>query len=83
MCQSVYYNSLYSLITLPVLFLETQALADEAAEKVIISYSDCKPPIITVKDAIIASSFFPGKDENLLVGDPDGKVLLSCAPYNL
>ena len=55
------------------IFLASQSLADEAAEKVKITYSDCKTPIITVDDAIKAKSFFSDQIIDEVYGDPDGK----------
>jgi xanthine dehydrogenase/oxidase len=47
-------------------------LADEAAEKVKITYTDVKTPIITIQDAIDASSFFSDEIVDQVFGDPDG-----------
>jgi xanthine dehydrogenase molybdopterin-binding subunit B len=54
-------------------FPVSQNLADGAAEKVKITYSDCKTPIVTVDDAIKAKSFFSDQIVNKVYGDPDGK----------
>ena len=54
-------------------FPVSQNLADGAAEKVQITYSDCKTPIVTVDDAIKAGSFFSDQIVNKVYGDPDGE----------
>ncbi|XP_028395681.1 xanthine dehydrogenase-like [Dendronephthya gigantea] len=55
----------------------SQSLADEAAEKVKITYSDCKKPIISIQDAIEASSFFSEQIVNETFGDVDGAMASS------
>ena len=55
------------------LLLASQSLADEAAKKVTITYTDCKTPIVTVKDAIEAKSFFSDQIVSKVYGDPDGE----------
>ncbi|XP_028411467.1 xanthine dehydrogenase/oxidase-like [Dendronephthya gigantea] len=55
----------------------SQSLADEAAEKVKITYSDCKKPIISIQDAIEASSFFSDQIVNQTFGDIDGAMASS------
>ncbi len=49
-------------------------MANEAAEKVKITYTDGKTPIISIQDAIDASSFFSDQIVDQVFGDPDGKV---------
>ncbi|CAB4021615.1 xanthine dehydrogenase oxidase-like, partial [Paramuricea clavata] len=56
----------------------TQSLADEAAEKVEITYTDCKTPIISIQDAIEASSFFSEQICDQVFGDPDGAMASSA-----
>ena len=49
-------------------------MADEAAAKVSITYTDCKTPIISIQDAIEGSSFFSDQIVDEVFGDPDGKL---------
>lgn len=63
------------------LYLETQSIADKAAEKVEITYTECKKPIITIEDAINAKSFFTDETVNCTYGDTDSKNFLLCIGY--
>ena len=59
-------------------------MADEAAEKVKITYTDCKTPIISIQDAIEASSFFSEQIGDQVFGDPDGKwKIFITIPVNI
>jgi xanthine dehydrogenase/oxidase len=55
-----------------LILIDTQSLADEAAGKVKITYTDVKTPIITIQDAIDAKSFFSDEIVDQVFGDPDG-----------
>ncbi|XP_028399776.1 xanthine dehydrogenase/oxidase-like isoform X2 [Dendronephthya gigantea] len=65
-----------------MIIAESQSLADEAAEKVKITYSDCKPPIVTEEDAIKAKSFFSDQILSKVYGDPDGAMASSAHVIN-
>ena len=58
------------------LYLDTQSLADAAAQKVNITYTDCKTPIISIQDAIEASSFFSDQVVDQVFGDPEGRIFM-------
>ncbi|XP_046849634.1 xanthine dehydrogenase 1-like isoform X2 [Xenia sp. Carnegie-2017] len=57
-----------------VIVAETQSIADKAAEKVEITYTECKKPIITIEDAINAKSFFTDETVNYTYGDTDSAM---------
>ncbi|XP_028415709.1 xanthine dehydrogenase-like [Dendronephthya gigantea] len=61
-----------------VIIAVSQSLADEAAEKVKITYTDCKPPIITIDDAVRAQSFISEKIVRNIYGDPDAFMAASA-----
>ena len=54
---------------------DTQAHADAMAKAVQVTYTDMKPPILTIQDAISAESFHPNVQE-VVKGDPKGIVHL-------
>jgi xanthine dehydrogenase molybdopterin-binding subunit B len=54
--------------------IETHEQAFDAASKVRISYIDTKKPILTIKDAIDASSFWPTDFSNFVVGNADDAI---------
>ena len=56
-----------------ILTPENESIAEKAVGAVKVSYSDVKPPILTVKDAIDKKSFFPKPAEDLIVGDAESK----------
>ena len=39
-----------------------------------VTYSNVKPPILTIKDAIKKKSFFPKPAKDLIVGDAESKA---------
>lgn len=58
-----------------LLVLETQQIADKAAAVVKVTYKDCKPPILTIPQAIEAKSFAPPFlpfCQDINVGDAEG-----------
>ena len=55
-----------------LLFADTQDNANSAASAVKVTYSEQKPPILTIKDAIAQKSFFPTPCEDLKQGDAEG-----------
>ncbi|CAB4031501.1 indole-3-acetaldehyde oxidase-like [Paramuricea clavata] len=65
-----------------LIIANTQRLADEAAEKVKITYTDCMTPIISIQDAIEASSFFSEQIVDQVFGDPDEAMALSAHVIN-
>ncbi len=46
-----------------------QALADEAAKLVVVTYSDVQKPILTFEDAIAADSFYENRRVDLQIGE--------------
>ena len=54
-------------------YADTEGIANTAAGAVKITYSDVKPPILTIQDAIQKKSFFPQPTKDLLVGDAESK----------
>ena len=52
---------------------ESNGIAIGAAKKVKIIYSDVKPPILTVEDAIAQKSFFPKPCDDWIVGNAEGQ----------
>jgi CO/xanthine dehydrogenase Mo-binding subunit len=48
-----------------------QALADEAAKLVVVTYSDVQKPILTFEDAIAADSFYENRRVDLQIGTPE------------
>jgi hypothetical protein len=48
-----------------------QALADEAAKLVVVTYSDVQKPILTFEDAIAADSFYEDRRVDLQIGTPE------------
>ena len=56
-----------------VLTTETQALADEAVQKVVVKYKDVKPPILTIEQALEANSVLPCFIPAVNVGSPEGQ----------
>ena len=55
------------------LFTETQALADLAAQKVVVKYTDVEQPILSIQQGIAANSFNPVDIKPTVIGDPDGE----------
>ena len=55
------------------LFTETQALADLAAQKVVVKYTDVEQPILSIQQGIAANSFNPMDIKPTVIGDPDGE----------
>lgn len=53
---------------------DTQIHADEIAKAVTVSYKTLGKPILTIKDAIAAKSFFniPGEGDPVKIGDAEG-----------
>jgi xanthine dehydrogenase molybdopterin-binding subunit B len=57
------------------LITDTQKIADKAANVVKVTYKDCKPPILTIPQAIEAKSFalpIPAFVKDVDVGDVKG-----------
>ncbi|CAH1253092.1 XDH [Branchiostoma lanceolatum] len=59
---------------------DTQAHADVIAKAVLVTYTDIKPPILSIHDAIAAESFHPNVTE-LVKGDAKGA--LAGAPHRI
>ncbi|XP_061183006.1 uncharacterized protein LOC133191267 [Saccostrea echinata] len=59
---------------LGIIVAETPEIAKMAARKVKVTYSDVKPPILTIEDAIEKNSIFPDEAEKIIVGDADGAI---------
>ncbi|CAH1231902.1 XDH [Branchiostoma lanceolatum] len=59
---------------------DTQAHADAMAKAVQVAYTDIKPPILSIQDAIAAESFHPNVSE-MVKGDPKGA--LAGAPHRI
>ena len=55
------------------IFTETQALADLAAQKVVVKYTDMEQPILSIQQGIAANSFNPMDIKPTVIGDPDGE----------
>eukprot|EP00058_Branchiostoma_floridae_P000040 XP_002585528.1 hypothetical protein BRAFLDRAFT_89258 [Branchiostoma floridae] len=49
------------------------------AKAVKVTYTDLKPPILTIQDAIAAQSFFPSNDQEVIKGDAEGAI--AAAPH--
>ncbi|XP_048248147.1 indole-3-acetaldehyde oxidase-like [Haliotis rufescens] len=54
-----------------LILAESQTAADEAAKKVAITYSDTRPPILTLDEAIEKESFFANPMAEHRLGDPE------------
>ncbi|XP_035659160.1 xanthine dehydrogenase/oxidase-like isoform X2 [Branchiostoma floridae] len=65
---------------LAVVIADTQSHADAMAQAVKVTYTDLKPPILTIQDAIAAESFHYPVFE-LVKGDPKGA--LAAAPHRI
>ncbi|XP_035691294.1 xanthine dehydrogenase-like [Branchiostoma floridae] len=59
---------------------DTQVHADAMAKAVQVTYTDMKPPILTIQDAIATKSFHPNVKE-VVKGDPKGA--LAAAPHRI
>ena len=55
------------------IFTETQALADLAAQKVVVKYTDVEQPILSIQQGIATNSFNPVDIKPTVIGDPDGE----------
>ena len=56
--------------------IETEGIANTAAGAVKITYSDVKPPILSLQDAIRKKSFFPKPAKDVVVGDAESKYVM-------
>ena len=52
---------------------ESQPLADLAAQKVVVKYTDVEQPILSIKQGIAANSFNPVDFKPTIIGDPDSE----------
>ena len=55
------------------LTLETSAQAFEAAKKVKVTYSDVRPPILTIEDSVAQGKEFVNSRKTNVTGEPDGE----------
>ena len=53
---------------------ETSALAMEAAKKVKVTYSEVRPPILTIEDSLAKGKEFVDRRKTIVIGNPDGKM---------
>ncbi|XP_035690573.1 xanthine dehydrogenase-like isoform X4 [Branchiostoma floridae] len=65
---------------LALVIADTQVHADAMAKAVQVTYTDMKPPILTIQDAISAEFFHPNVQE-VIKGDPKGA--LAAAPHRI
>ncbi|KAI8507313.1 hypothetical protein Bbelb_146930 [Branchiostoma belcheri] len=71
---------LYAGQPVALVIADTQARAYAMANAVQVTYTDLKPPILTIQDAIAAQSFHPIVKE-VVKGDPKGA--LAAAPHRI
>ncbi|XP_005094236.3 indole-3-acetaldehyde oxidase, partial [Aplysia californica] len=55
-----------------IILAETQALAEEGARQVQISYEDVQKPIVDIEEAIEKNTIFESATQERIVGDPEG-----------
>ncbi|XP_066268462.1 uncharacterized protein [Branchiostoma lanceolatum] len=65
---------LYAGQPVALVVADTQSHADAMAKAVKVTYTDLKPPILTIQDAIAAQSFFPSNDQEVIKGDAEGAI---------
>ena len=51
---------------------ESQTLADQAAQKVVVKYKDIQKPVLSVDEAIAAEAFHPSFIQPATIGNPEG-----------
>ncbi|PVD23365.1 hypothetical protein C0Q70_16633 [Pomacea canaliculata] len=61
-----------------MILADNQLVADEAAKKVIVKYSDIQKPILTIQEAIDANSFHSTFVQPHVVGNPDDELQKSA-----
>ena len=56
---------------------EDMDTAYTAAKAVKVTYTDVKPPVLTIKEAVQAKMIFPPQADDFIVGDADGRTFTS------
>jgi xanthine dehydrogenase molybdopterin-binding subunit B len=74
---------MYGISTFYCLFLSVdEDMANRAAKQVQVTYTDQKPPILSIEDAIKQGSYFPNPGKEVKKGDAQSKYtdqkLLAC-----
>ncbi|KAL8593330.1 hypothetical protein ACOMHN_009983 [Nucella lapillus] len=59
---------------LGIVLAESQQLADEAAQRVVVRYRNVQTPILSIQQGIAADSFHPAKLQPKIVGNPEGAL---------
>ncbi len=54
---------------------DTQEHAEAAVKKVAVSYSDVRPPVTDIRDAIRKKSFFPAPSDDFIAGNAEGEFI--------
>ncbi len=63
-------------------FSESNGLAIAASYMVKVNFSETRPPIVTIEDAIAAGSYHPNTAKDIVIGDAEGissfSILFVC-----
>ncbi|KAK3789286.1 hypothetical protein RRG08_001676, partial [Elysia crispata] len=62
---------MYNGEPLGIILAETSALAMEAAKKVKVTYSEVRPPILTIEDSLAKGKEFVDRRKTIVIGNPD------------
>ncbi|KAK3581541.1 hypothetical protein CHS0354_031882 [Potamilus streckersoni] len=68
---------LYAGQSVALVIAENQVTADFAASLVKVTYSDIKPPILTIQDAVKEGSLFPKQADEIIVGNAEDAIAKS------